>query len=108
MELHTDMGYRFERGDPSVMPGYTFRREFAPTRSLTRGLQRRLSRSFLFYANAGIGIGARRSGLSFGGFSLGPVNLSGQLNLGIRWLVAASTIHPNAEKAASYGAAFFN
>ena len=80
-EIHTEMGYRYKSG--GLAAPTELQREFVPTFNLLWGMQRRLSRNFLLDASAGIGVGATRSDLNFGGFSSGPVNLSGQLNLGI-------------------------
>ena len=83
-EIHTEMGYRYKFGGLGTPTGgFTIQREFVPTLNLLWGMQRRLSRNFLLDASAGIGVGATRSSLNFGGFSSEPVNLSGQLNLGI-------------------------
>ena len=85
-EIHTEMWHHFEyRGASLFSPsgGAVLRRDYVPTLNLLWGMQRRLSRSFLLDASAGIGVGTTRSNLHFGGFSSGPVNLSGQLNLGI-------------------------
>lgn len=85
-EIHTEMWHRFEyEGASLAVPSGSFvlRRNFVPTLNLLWGMQRRLSRNFLLDASAGIGVGATRSDLNFGGFSSKSVNLSGQLNLGI-------------------------
>ena len=80
-EIHTEMGHRYKSGGLAVPT--ELQREFVPTLNLLWGMQRRLGRNFLLDASAGIGVGATRSDLNFGGFSSGPINLSTQLNLGI-------------------------
>ena len=85
-EIHTEMWNRYEfEGASLVIPtgSYALRRDYVPTLNVLWGMQRRLGRSFLFDASAGLGIGASRSNLNFGGFSSGALNLSGQLNLGV-------------------------
>ena len=85
-EIHTEMWnrYEFEGASLAIPTGsYALRRDYVPTLNVLWGMQRRLGRNFLFDASAGLGIGASRSDLNFGGFSSGALNLSGQLNLGV-------------------------
>ncbi|MBJ6107883.1 hypothetical protein JAO73_02590 [Hymenobacter sp. BT523] len=83
-EAHTEMWHHFESPGLAIPAGdIELRRSYVPTLNLLWGMQRRLGRRFLFDGSAGIGVGATRSDLNFGGFSSGPVNLSGQLNLGV-------------------------
>jgi hypothetical protein len=85
-EIHTEIWnrYEFEGASLAIPTGsYALRRDYVPTLNVLWGMQRRLGRSFLFDASAGLGIGASRSDLNFGGFSSGALNLSGQLNLGV-------------------------
>jgi hypothetical protein len=83
-EMHTEMWHHYESSSLAIPKGNVeLRRDYVPTLNLLWGMQRRLSRSFLFDASAGIGVGVTRSDLNFGGFSSGPVNLSGQLNIGV-------------------------
>jgi hypothetical protein len=85
-EIHTEMWNRYEfEGASLAIPtgGYALRRNYVPTLNVLWGMQRRLGRNFLFDTSAGLGIGATRSDLNFGGFSSGALNLSGQLNLGV-------------------------
>lgn len=87
VELHTEMLSYPELVVTSPYPAfegyYTTRTDYAPTLNLLWGMQRRLSRNFLFDFNAGVGVGAKRSDAHFGGYSPGPLNLSTQVNLGI-------------------------
>lgn len=87
VELHTEKlsypDFVVTRPYPALEGYYTTRTDYAPTLNLLWGMQRRISRNFLFDFNAGVGVGAKRNDAHFGGYSSGPLNLSTQINLGI-------------------------
>lgn len=87
VELHTEKlsypGFVVTSPPPAFSGYYATRTEYAPTLNLLWGMQRRISRNFLFDFNAGVGLGAKRSDAHFGGYSSGPLNLSTQINLGL-------------------------
>jgi|GEM_PF-2737817 len=85
-EAHLEMQQRvYYNGYSPVLQhnSYDTHSYYAPSLNLVWGMQRRLGRSFLFDFNAGLGLGASRSDLNFGGYSSGALNLSTQFNLGI-------------------------
>jgi hypothetical protein len=86
VEAHTErMSYVSYNASPYPALGGSYENhyEYATSLNLLWGMQRRLSRSFLFDLNAGIGLSPKRSDAHFGGYSAGALNLSSQINLGI-------------------------
>jgi hypothetical protein len=86
-EFHTEMlrtpEFVVTTPVPNLEGYYRYRTTYVPTLNLLWGMQRRLSRSFLFDLNAGVGLSPTRSDAHFGGYSVGGLNISTQVNLGV-------------------------